>query len=117
VVKDTQANPQNWLFQQLVNTFGTALITRKERNWNINDIRDYIDDPNKPLFSASWAKLQGAYFTDKVVNTSNINANKPWDQIEMLRDKFIVIRLRFDNFEDVNLIFNYALDTESTSNR
>src|SRR5690606_8319773 len=40
VVKDTQANPQNWLFQQLVNTFGTALITRKERNWNINDIRD-----------------------------------------------------------------------------
>lgn len=117
IVKDTQANPQNWLFQQLVNTFGQALITRKERNWNINEIRDFIDDPAKPLFSTAWTKLQGVYFTDKVVNTSNINATKPWDQIEMLRDKFIVIRLKFDNFEDVNLIFNYALDTENTSNR
>lgn len=117
VVKDTQASPQNWLFQQLVNEFGKILITKKEDNWNLNDIRDYIDDPSKPLFSTTWAKLQGVYFTDKVVNTANINSTKPWNEIQMLRDKFIVIRLKFDNFEDVNLVFNYALDTESISNR
>ena len=117
VVKDTQASPQNWLFHQITNTPGQVLITEKEGNWNMNDLRDFVDDPSKPLFSTSWSKIQNAYFTDKVVNTANINYNKPWSELESLRDKFIIIRLKFDNFDDVNLIFNYGLITESVSNR
>lgn len=117
IVKDTQANPENWLFHQLTNVAGQVLITEKEGNWNINELRDFIDDPTKPMFTSAWNKIKNEYFIDKVINTSNINYLKPWDQIESLRDKFIIIRLKFDNFEDVNLIFNYGLTTESASNR
>lgn len=117
VVKDTQANPANWLFHQLVNTPGQVLITRKERNWNINELRDYIIDPALPMFSTAWVKIKNLYFIDKVVNSSNISYTKQWSDVEMLRDRFIVIRLKYDGPEDVNLIFNYSLETESTSNR
>jgi hypothetical protein len=57
------------------------------------------------------------YFIDKVENQANINYAKAWDELEMLRDKFLVIRLKFDNFDDVNLILNYSIETEQTSNR
>lgn len=117
VVKDTQANPQNWLFHQITNTPGQVLITEKEGNWNLNDLRDFVSDPSKPLFSKQWSKIKDQYFTDKVVNTSNIDYNKPWSEVESLRDKFVIIRLKLEGIDDVNLIFNYGLTTESTSNR
>ena len=116
-VKDTQANPQDWYQQQLVNVAGEILITRKERNWNVNEFRDYVIDYDKPMFSKSWADIKSNYFIDKVVNTSNVSFTKSWEQLQSLRDKFIVIRLKFDNFDDVNLMLNYSLETEQDSNR
>lgn len=115
IVKDIQANPENWYQQQLVNVAGSILITRKGRDWNINDFRDYIDDPELPLFTSSWDSIKGVYFIDKVTNDPNINFNKNWWELESFRDKYIVIRLIFDNFSNVNLIVNYSLDTEQIS--
>lgn len=117
VVKDTQPSPEDWYQQQIVNTPGTILTTRKDRDWNINELRDNIIDPALPLFSSSWAKLQDSYFMDKVENQDNISFIKDWNEMEMLRDKFLVIRLKFDNFEDINLIFNFSIETEQKSNR
>lgn len=117
VVKDTMPNPADWLFHQIKNTPGQILITRKERDWNLNEIRNYVIDPALPLFSTSWAKLQDAYFIDKIVNQGNIDHTMEWSDTEMLRDKFIIIRLKFDTFDNVNLIFNFSLGTEQISNR
>lgn len=117
VVKATQAAPENWLFHQLSNIAGQIMINQVEGNWNLNELRDYVDDPTKPIFSTAWSKIKDQYFIDKLVNVANINHAKPWNEIESLRDKFIIIRLKLDNVEDVNLIFNYGLTTESTSNR
>lgn len=116
-VKDTMPQPEDWYFHQLQNVPGEILITRKERDWNLNELRDYTVDPAQPLFTKSWDKLKLVYYADKIVNSANINYLKNWDELEMLRDKFMIVRLKFDNFDDVNLIFNYSLETEQDSNR
>lgn len=115
LVKDTQANPQNWYAQQLVNAANTILITRRERDWNINEFRDYVDRYDKSLFSSDWALIRGQYPIDKVINGDVVNYNKSWHELEIFRDKYIIIRLKFDNFSNVNLTMNYTLETEQPS--
>lgn len=117
VVKDTMANPASWYQHQITNIPGKILATRKERNWNLNQIRNYRVDPSIPIFSSAWSKTQTEFYIDKVPNQSNIDFNMSWNNTEMLRDKFVVIRLKFDTFDDVNLIFNFSLETQQISNR
>lgn len=117
VVKDTQGSPQDWYAQQIVNQAGVMLITRKERDWNINQFRDYIDNYTIPMFSKNWVDLASVYFMDEVMSPTVINLNKNWNEVLNFRDKYIVIQLKFDNFSDVNLILNYSLETEQISNR
>lgn len=116
VVKNTQINPQDWYAQQVVNTSGTILAARKGRNWNINNFKDYVDDYTVSLFSSKWDDIKVLYFIDKVINPASINLNKDWSQLSSFKDKYIIIRLKFDSFDDVNLILNYSLETEQTFN-
>lgn len=117
VVKDTQSSPQDWYSQQTKNSAGTILITKKEGNWNINEFRDYVNDYTKPIFTRSWNDIKGNYFIDKVVNNSIINQNKNWYELESFTGQFISIRLKFDTFNDVNLIMNYSVEFEQPSFR
>lgn len=116
-VKETQAQPSKWLFQQITDSQGKVVITRKERNWNLNNIRDYAVDPSLPIWNMSWAAIQGSYPIDKVPNTANVNFSKDWSQRQVMRDKFLVVRLKFDTFTNVSLSFNFSVTTEQTSNR
>ena len=43
--------------------------------------------------------------------------NKDWTQMESFRDKFLVVRFIFDNFDNVQLITNYSLTPEIESPR
>lgn len=116
-VKDENAiDASNWLFQQINNQSGVISINRDNRNWNINELRDYIIDYTKPFFTTAWGEMKPNYFIDKVLNNNVISFFKSWDELENFRDKFIVIRLKFDTFDDVNLTFNYSLETEQSSN-
>lgn len=117
VVKDTQPNPENWYSQQVVNTPGTILITRKEKDWNLNELRDNVADPTKALFSSAWVDIGNGYYMDKVPNPANIDFEKDWNDMESLRDKYLAVRLKFDNFDNVNLIFNFSLESEQISSR
>lgn len=117
IVKDTQPNPENWYQQQLTNTPGTILITKKEQNWNVNEFRDNVIDYSKPLFTTAWNAIKVDYYIDKVVNNAVISYIKPWEDLQNFRDKYIVIRLKFDNFDNVNLLLNYSLETEQASTR
>lgn len=117
ITKDIQDNPQNWLQQQITNQPGDILITRKERDWHINDLRDYVIDYTQPLFSNSWNAIKAQFFIDKVANNSVISYSKSWAELQNFRDKYVIIRLKFDTFNDVNLIMNFSLEVEQTSNR
>ena len=116
IVKNTQGN-NLWLNNQVVETQGSILIARNEGNWDINDLRDYVIDDTKPLFSSAWSVIRNNYFIDKLIQPNIIDFNKNWYELENFRDKFVVIRLKFSTFDDVNLILNFSIDTSQNSER
>jgi hypothetical protein len=106
-----------YLNNQLKNITGTIIIDRNERDWTINDFRDFSSNNVTRLFNKDLASLQGAYFIDKVINPAIIDVNKPWYQLESFRDKFLVVRLLFNTFANVKLIFNFSVDDRKHSER
>jgi|688.fasta_scaffold10132_9 hypothetical protein len=117
VVKDTQANPQDYYEQQTTNSNTSIVIDRKERDWHINDFRDMRINYLISMFTKAWTSIASQYPIDKVVNPPVININKDWYQQESFRDKYLIIRLRFTNFEDVELTTNFVIETEQQSFR
>lgn len=117
IVKDTQTQAQmkDWYRSQIKNVAGQVLATRKIRDWNINNFRDYVIDYDKPIFDSAWDSIKNQFPIDKIVNSTAIDVNKYWAELQNFKDKFIIIRLKFDNFDNVNLILNYILETEQTS--
>lgn len=118
IVKDTESNQDNFMFNQIRDrSNGNILITRKERNWCINDLRDYRVDYTKPIWSTRSSDVFGSYYIDKVLTTGVIDFNKNWTEIESFRDKYIVMRFEFTNFDNVKLTTNYILDSQQQSLR
>ncbi len=118
VVKNTNNDSLNYLQQQVQNLSGdTIIIDKNEKDWSINDLRNYRTDFTLPMFDKTISNIQDNYFTDKIVNTDVIDYDKDWFDIEPLRDKYLVIRLIFDNLQDVKLIFNYSIENENISHR
>lgn len=117
IPKDTQINPELYLNQQVINSNNSILIDRDERNWNINDFRDMRTDYTTSMFTKEWSSIQSEFPIDKVVNQNSININKDWFEQETFRDKYLIIRLRLSNFDDVELSTNFTVETEHPSFR
>ena len=116
IVKDTQQLPEEYLFQQIINpNDGSIIADRTERDWLINDIRDIRIDYNKSIWDSNINNLQNEYYIDKILNLSTLDINKDWTELENFRDKYLVIRLIFDNFADTKLITNYSIENEQQS--
>jgi hypothetical protein len=116
VVKDTALDQQNYLMEQVVNSNNnSSIIDRTEEDWLINDFRDVRVDYTKPIWNSNIYSLQTEYFIDKILNNSTIDINKDWTQLESFRDKYLVVRLIFDNFADTKLITNYSVENEQQS--
>jgi hypothetical protein len=69
------------------------------------------------MFTKDWSAISSQYPIDKVINPAAINVNKDWYDQENFRDKYLVMRLRFTNFEDVELTTNFIIETEQNSIR
>lgn len=119
VVKDLQTPESRYLGQQIKNTLGSILISRRENYWHINDIRDYVINYNVPLFSKKFSDIASQYYIDKVPNSPAISNTKNWYEVQVLRDKYLQIRLFFDDSTKVttNITFQYSLETKNTSIR
>ncbi len=117
VVKD-EGNPDLYLWEQ-VNELpaGQIHIDRNERVWTVNDLRDIRIDYDATIFLADLPSLQNVYYMDKILNTPSLDFNKSIYELESFRDKYLAIRLIFDNFEDVKLVLNYSLEQETPSFR
>lgn len=115
VIKDLQPRV-SWYSNQTKNIAGEIILERAKKNWNINALRDFVVDYSVPLFNSSWNSIKADYYIDKVVNPVAVSFAKLWQDRQSFRDKFIVFRLKFDTFDSVNLILNYSLQTEQSSN-
>jgi len=115
VPKDTQANSENYLTQQIINSNNNIVIVdRNERDWDMNDIRDIRIDYTQPVWDSSLLATQPGYI-DKVLNTVTMDPLKDWTQLESFRDKFLFVRLIFDNFANTKLITNFSIENEQQS--
>ena len=61
------------------------------------------------------SSLQDNYYIDKVLNEQTLDINKDWSQLESFRDKYLGIRLIFDNFANKKLITNFSIESEDPS--
>lgn len=108
----------NYLLQQITDTSeNEILIDRNEKDWTVNELRDLRVDYEVPLFNSSITKNDSINYIDKVVNINSLDVNKSWEQLESFRDKFLVIRLIFDSFEDIKINLNYSIESENMSSR
>lgn len=109
--------PSDYLSEQVINTNESIIIDRNERDWTVNDLRDIRINRNQTMFNKSLDSRQDEYFIDKIINPLSIDFNKDWTQLESFRDKYLVIRLIFDNFDNIKLITNYSIEPETESKR
>jgi hypothetical protein len=116
IPKGIQNDGGNYLFNQTKNNPGQILIDRNERTWSINQLRDFTIDYNKSIFTKNWSVLQNNYYIDKLPNNVT-DFNKPWNQLQSFRDKYLAIRLKFDIFADINLTTHFILESEEKSER
>lgn len=105
----------NFLSKQVHNNPNEINITKVESDWFLNELRDYTINKNLPLFKQNIEALQDSYFIDKVVNEDNIDYNKHWSKLESLRDKYLVLRFIFNNFEDVKFLFKFSVEDPKQS--
>ena len=115
VVKEDSSD---YMWNQVQNLdVNEIFIDKNEKTWYINNLRDIVKDYSKPLFLSNIKSKQKNYYTDKVLNESVLDYNKDWTQLESFRDKFLAVRLSFNNFEQVKLTFNYSVADEKKSYR
>lgn len=114
ITKDNEDT--NYLYNQVNNIAPDEIIVdRTDRNWNLNSIRDIRIDYAKPIWLSQPGNLQATYYIDKVLNTSSMDPNKDWSQLESFRDKYLSVRLIFDKFVDTKLIMNFSNENEQQS--
>lgn len=117
--KDTGlGNPEDYLQNQVRNFSNLNIpIDNNEGIWTFNGFRDIVTDLSQPLFIKNIDSLQPTYYIDKILNDVVLDENKDWTQQESFRDKYLVVRLIFDNFTDTRLITNYSIESENKSYR
>lgn len=106
----------DYLHNQVTNE-DTFTIDRNERHWYFNDIRDYRVNYNAPIWNSNLRDLQDNYFIDKALNEDAIDFNKDWYELESMRDKYLVIRLIFDKFVNINYKTTFAISELNPSER
>jgi hypothetical protein len=125
-VKDADELSSDYLYEQINNLDNNEIIVdRNERNWTLNNLRDIRTNYNEPIFISDLSSLQTEYFIDKVLNNNSIDYEKDWSELESFRDKYLVVRLIFDNFAkekikeagDTKLIMNFSIENETQSFR
>ena len=118
IVKDSGLNDANYMVNEVINTNNNmSIIDRSERDWYINDFRDIRVDYTKPIWNSANATFTSPHYIDKELNTSTLNVNKDWTQLESFRDKYLVVRYIFDKFADKKLITNFSIENEQQSFR
>lgn len=88
---------------------GEITYSRREKDYHLNNFRDIRVNYNLPIFLDS---TEGIILSDKFVNTTSLDLNKPWEQLETFTDKYFSIRLKYNNTQDIKLLFNLTLENE-----
>tara|TARA_R110000787_G_scaffold599_2_gene2232 strand:+ start:816 stop:4898 length:4083 start_codon:yes stop_codon:yes gene_type:complete len=70
-----------------------------ENIWKVNSIRDYVIDYDNPIIKETGFLPE--------LNASVVSFDKNWNEVELIRDKYLGIRLEFNTFTNIKLTLNY----------
>lgn len=88
-------------------------IRRADKNWYINNLRDFVIDYTQPLFINS-KNLIGL---NQDINESIIDVNKNWTDLQLFKDKYLCVRYTFNNFENYKITTNFTTEDYEQSLR
>ena len=101
-----------------------SLLKRKDRVWFFNHFRDIAIDRTQAsvptLFTTDWNLLQSTPYLDKVINPLAIDSAKPWYENQPFKDRYLQVRLFFNNLADpgkYKLTTNFILSSANQSFR
>lgn len=100
----------NYLSKQItnLNNENISILEYNEQDFILNDFRDLRIRYDLPIWNNNINNTTNSYI-DKVLNINTIDTNKKWVELESFRDKYLVVRLIFDNFA-YNLTTNYITE-------
>ena len=73
-------------------------------------------DFDNPIWLKDWESVKAVYPIDKVLNESTMDKDKDWMEREPFRDKYLLVRLIFDNKNDIKLLTNHTIASEQSTN-
>ena len=82
-------------------------VTANENILFINALRNYVKNYQQDLFTSDWVtEFISKYPIDKVVN-SNILSYSDWTKVDVLRDRYFVVRMIYNNKGEEMLALKY----------
>lgn len=116
IVKQETEEEVSWMEHQTKDLLGAVQISRNESSWSLNNFTNGVNRYDKPLFSSDWDSIKTDYFIDKVPN-SEVFGTKPWWEMERLRDRYAIVRLKFAGNQNTNLIMFFSINDSKPSSR
>ena len=105
----------NMMVQAVNQQTQTSLVKRKDRVWFLNHFRDIAIDRTQAtvptLFTNDWTSLSTTPYLDKVINPLAINNAKAWYENQPLKDRYLQVRLFFNNLAGTPASGKYKMTT------
>lgn len=113
-VKEDMADSVDFMSQQIQND-SNSIIEKKEEDWYFNDFRNIRINNNSPIWKDEVENEGLDYKVDKVLNLNSLDEDKYWAEMENFRGKYLIVRLIFDRFADVELSLDYSVQNITVS--
>lgn len=115
-IENKNTSPKDFFGKSIRNISTDKILTeRVGGNWRINNFRDLVVDYQRPMFITKHSSLQSSYFIDKRLNPLVIDIKKPWKERQVLRDKYLIVRLIFDKFAENKFVLKTTMASQSPS--
>ena len=116
-IRIKQKNQTPWC--AITESLSEITASKNERVWSLNTLRDIRTDYDKPIFDSNPSNpvIQQNYYIDKILNTNSMSFQKNWNELENLRDKYLQVRLIFDNLDEAKLSLDFSSENEKISIR
>ena len=104
---DKVTTVQDFFGQHTKQFTNTIAVTENENILFINTLRNYVRNYEQNLFTSEWIPdFINQYPIDKVVNTT-ILSDTDWTKVDVLRDRYFIIRMIYHNRNEESLILKY----------
>lgn len=104
---------ETYFFSQAIKDLSPSevYLNRKEGDWYFNEIRNYREDYSKPLLVKTENPIE-----EYKINTDILNYDKSWEDVDMLKGKYLRVRLIFHNTRSSYKLLHHFTITNYSNN-